>query len=44
MGAYRHGAMVPHDFDLDLAVFGDENLHKAGEVLRAIKPEGYDVR
>jgi len=36
--------MIPHDFDLDLAVFGEDDLNAAYEVLEAVKPKGYKVR
>ncbi|KAK3699597.1 hypothetical protein QZH41_014310, partial [Actinostola sp. cb2023] len=44
LGASRNGRMIPHDFDLDLAVFGEDDLNAAYEVLEAVKPKGYKVR
>ncbi|XP_020913134.1 uncharacterized protein LOC110250832 [Exaiptasia diaphana] len=44
LGAYRNGKMIPHDFDIDLSVFGEDDLNAAHEVLEAIKPDNYHVR
>lgn len=44
LGAYRNGEMIPHDLDMDLAIFGDEDLDKAGKLLENLKPEEYTVR
>ena len=44
LGAYRDGKMIPHDLDIDFAVFEEEGLNKAGNVLESIVPEGYTMR
>ena len=44
LGAYRNGEMIPHDLDMDLAVFGEEDLSKAGKLLEDLTPTGYTLK
>lgn len=43
LGAYRHGGMIPHDWDIDIALFAAD-FHNVKHALQQLDPEKYAIQ
>jgi hypothetical protein len=43
LGAYRHGGMIPHDWDIDIALFATD-FHNVSHALQELDPQKYAVQ
>ncbi len=43
LGAYRHGGMIPHDWDIDIGMFAAD-FHNVKNALQELDPEKYAVQ